>query len=205
MPQFTVSWQAGSCSSASFSIFSFNSSKPLKLPFWRIVISLSPLKSLTFPQHPVWVFKASLNGFSTDFLGCHSPLHMPSSWSICSTRLPRGHLPYPLSCYSLCLEFPLTSFCLAKVCWCFKIWLNYNIFLRTSQLKQTDLTIRYRVALILLSLLNGILLAGGEFLKFAIPSPKTVPDTQPWCSTEWNRILFQESYKGVGATILSRN
>lgn len=78
------------------------------------MISLSHLKSFKFPQNPIWVFKASLNGFPTDFLGHHSPLHVPSLWSIRSTWHPRGHLPRPLSHYSLCLEFPLTSFCLAK-------------------------------------------------------------------------------------------
>lgn len=129
------------------------------------MISLSHLKSFKFPQNPIWVFKASLNGFPTDFLGHHSPLHVPSLWSIRSTWHPRGHLPRPLSHYSLCLEFPLTSFCLAKVCWCFKLRLKCDIFLRTSPLKQIDLTTRCRVALILLPLRNGILLAGGEFFK----------------------------------------
>ena len=40
---------------------------------------------------------------------------------------------------------PFHLLCLARFCWCFKTLLKYDIFLRTSQVKQIYLTIQHRL------------------------------------------------------------
>lgn len=169
------------------------------------MISLSHLKSFKFPQNPIWVFKASLNGFPTDFLGHHSPLHVPSLWSIRSTW------PHVDTSPALSRITPSASNFLSLL----SAWQKSADASNSGSNVTSSWELPHWNKLISLydaeshsfcyPCQTAYSWRAESFLKFAISSPRTVPDTRPWCSTEWNRILFQESYKGVGVTILSRN